>query len=92
MLATIFLLTQPWMLLSVLAAGAYCWFMFSLLSTCTPEAFSAELLLSQSVSSLRCLKGLLLLGDRTLHLSLLNFTRLVLVHFSSLVIGDRMLD
>lgn len=85
------------MLLSVLAAGAYCWFMFSLLSTSIPEAFSAELLLSQSVSSLWCLKGLLLLGDRALHLSLLNFTRLVLAHFSSLVlnnslIGDRMLD
>lgn len=64
--------------LFIFATREFCWLMHNLLSIKTPRPNSAKLFSSQSAPSLYWGMGLFLLGCKTLHFPLLNFTRLIL--------------
>jgi len=83
LLAMLFLV-QPRIPFAAFAAGARCWLMFNLVSTRTPKYFSVKLLFSWAAPSINQCRGLFLPRYRTLHVSLLNFIRLLSAHFSSL--------
>lgn len=69
-------------LLVAFVTRSHCWFMFNLESTRTHRSFSAQLL--STLSALACTDGMGLFQprERAWHFPLLNFMRLLLVHFS----------
>ena len=77
-------LMQPRGLLVFFVVRTRCWLPVSLLATRTPRSFTAKLLLSWPIPSLSCCLGLSLPRSRTLNFPLLNFTRFLSAHFSSM--------
>jgi len=78
------LLMQPSVLLAFCATAAHCSLILSLLPTRTPRSLSTELLLSWVDPSLCFTPRLCFPRCKTLHLSLLNFTKFLLALYSSL--------